>query len=273
MPPRARRVRRRPRLARRARRAPFRPRTFKVRRVMKVVNKKFIVPIANIVQFNYAASTNVSLTQDPNGIYIQIPAQGNAAFGSQASLSYISSYVNHHFEDIQTVITNYTNVFDRYRIRAVGWKLLNNWNTSGTTIQPAAGPNAAFLTNPPSVTMFDYQDIGDNFIYPATPAGKNQIMTWDRVRTTTLGRQANMKRFYRTRPQISGQTTVNGTNIPTGTTGPFTGPTNFWIDNEFVQIDHQGSRIFLEINNALAVPYDFWMNIMFTYYMQFKDMI
>lgn len=237
-------------------RRPNRPRRRGLRR--RVAGKRKAMS-AKIYTFNFNLESQylrsgIGTTQPP--VVLTGPAQGplrpvgtlsppfygpsislNANQMSLANLYDMGLGVTFSAQDIGN-ISQWTDMFDQYRINYVKLTIENQFPADGT-IAGAPGPVAMQIPEP---TLYIVEDLDS----AAVPTALSQVSGFQGVKKVTLGsRDKNTFTYtFRPRPVMSLETITAPANA-LGTANSGVGKRGQWIDNQFTDVSHYGMKAWI----------------------------
>lgn len=147
--------------------------------------------------------------------------------------------------------TDFTTLYDQYRINGIKWTLIPRGNTAEITA--ASGASTVFQGQ--STGVFSAIDYDDN----TAPTSINQLCEYQNMKMT---RATQLHSRY-LKPRVN---TTGITNIGTGVTGPMMN-TRGWLDCDFINVPHFGLKLALQ----QAVNYNLTYDVKIDFYLAFKN--
>lgn len=146
--------------------------------------------------------------------------------------------------------SEFTALFDQYRIKALKWHLIPKQGMGVMQAVPTAGGLQPIM--PKIYTVVDYDDA-------APPTSIDEMLQYQNVKIT----RANQWHSRYFKPAIADE--VYATGITTG----YGMRQNAWLDCNSSLIEHYGIKVFVEEGNAQTPRWDF--DIVCKFYMEFKN--
>lgn len=147
--------------------------------------------------------------------------------------------------------TDFTTLYDQYRINGIKWTLIPRGNTAEIT----ASSGASTVFQGQSTGVFSAIDYDDN----TAPTSINQLCEYQNMKMT---RATQLHSRY-LKPRVN---TTGITNIGTGVTGPMMN-TRGWLDCDFINVPHFGLKLALQ----QAVNYNLTYDVKIDFYLAFKN--
>lgn len=203
-----------------------------------------------MTQYGTSASAGATCTWNSanNVLTLTTPATGGSHYFAIACAFAL--------DDIPS-ITDFTALFDLYKINAVKFKLLPYYdNAPSATNAGGYGSIAGFIHH--------VQDDDDIVTPTASDVGIDEIRQYLNYRTQSLQSKRPISRYIRPRISIAG-----------GASGAFTAGVNMrpkWINCAYTNATHYGFKAIIEIFNSSAYASTLIFKIEPTYYLGFKNM-
>ena len=146
--------------------------------------------------------------------------------------------------------SDFTQLYDQYRIKAIKWQLIPKQGTA-TVFPPTVLPGQVSIM-PKIYSVIDYDD-------SAPPTSLDQMLQYENCKYTRANKTHT--RFFK--PAVATEV------FNTGITTAYGMRQNAWLDCNSNQIEHYGLKVWVEASTALTPRWDF--DIICKFYMEFKN--
>jgi len=151
--------------------------------------------------------------------------------------------------------TEFTALFDYYRVRGVHIKVVYTNNVANTSAVVGAAAQAIAL--PTLQCMFDYDD-------NTPPSTENELLQRPGVKLLTLGTNGPLDLFVK--PKIAAYAATD-----TATQPAILGSTDSWLDANYPNVFHYGYKMWSTAWSAVPLQSGYFQ-FFFTYDLEFKGM-
>jgi len=169
------------------------------------------------------------------------------SFGMPFSLNDITSYAE------------FTNIWDRFRLRGVSLELIPWEQTVATAQSGVVASNGGM-----GVILHSVIDLDDAAAPTASEVGVNSLQCYPSYRMTNLAKVRSFRRFLRPRPSIAAASSgaYNAGTVASN---------KIWIDSAAYGAEFYALKGIFEIYNPTSASNVYPMKVVLKYYLQFKD--